>query len=116
MPKSPEDATTKDVLYPDDLAGKKLQIEAYAYWDASDEEDRAELPEDAQYGLFLPVNTTTGDDGRVWASAPRALRDDLMRHEVGEGDWFEVLEVEKGPADHDPYHLETRTVEEGDAL
>jgi hypothetical protein len=107
MPKSPDEATTKAVQYPDDLPGEKWTITEYLYWDASDEADREELPEDAKYGLWLPVRRA-GTDAETWASCPRALRDWLIENDADEGDTFEVLAMKKGDAPHDPYAVDAR--------
>lgn len=115
MPVSPEDATTKDVQYPDDLRGDKWTILDYLYWDAAEESDAEELPDDAQYGLWMPVKKA-GTDAETWASCPAALREELEERGVEEGDTFEVLEIEKGPRDHDPYAVDLRILEDGDAI
>lgn len=114
MPKKPEETTVKDVQYPDDLPGEKWTISEYLYWDASDEEDREDLPEAAQYGLWLPVHEAGNGEATTWLSCPRALRVALEEAEVAEGTTFEVLDIQKGPNDHDPYTVDIRTVEKGD--
>jgi Fe2+ transport system protein FeoA len=113
MPKSPEEATTKEVQYPDDLPGEKWTIVEYAYYDAQDEDDAEELPEAAQYGWWLRVRPA-GRDSETWASAPRDLREKLLELGLEEGDTFEVYELKKGPGDHDPYHAEVDQWTEGD--
>lgn len=106
MPKSPEDATIKDVLYPDDLPGKGFETVEYAYYDADDDDDAEELPDEAQYGLWLPCMTPVGADEKKWVSAPRGLREALLEAEYEEGEPFRVLEVDRGPDEHDPYEIE----------
>lgn len=122
MPRTPEETTTKEVLYPDDLPGENLQIEEYAYYGCLDDEtpgrcddceDCEELPDGAKYGLWLPVENGTG---RQWAAAPRALREDLLELGLDSGDAFRVTQAEKGPHDHDEWHIDVQEVEEGDPL
>lgn len=106
MPLDPEDAATRDVLYPDELEGEALVLDEYAYYDADDEADREELPEAAQYGLWLRVSPVGVDDGETWIAAPRSLREALYFEEAEEGDAFRVLSVERGEAEHDPYEVD----------
>lgn len=113
MPKTPEEATLKEVQYPDDLPGEKWTIVEYAYYDAQDEDDAQELPEDAQYGLWLRARWV-GTDEETWLAAPRSLREQLLDLDLDEGDHFEVFEVKKGPGDQDPYHVEMDQHEPGD--
>lgn len=112
MPSKGRDTTTEEVLYPDSLPGKGFQVREEAtneghiwFWDA--EEDGAELPDDANFGWFLPVYHPVGTDVERWVSAPRALRDALVDGwDWDEIDAFRVLEVEKGDLEHDPYEIE----------
>lgn len=106
MPKTPEEATAKDALYPDDLPGKALEIVEYAYYDADDDSDADHLPDDARYGWWLPVSEVGVEDSDIWAAAPRDLREALIDVDAAEGDAFRVIEVDKGPKDHDPYQVE----------
>lgn len=115
MPKTPHEATTKEVQYPDDLPGEKWTIAEYAYYDSDDPEDAEELPEDAQYGYWLRAEKA-GTDDETWLSCPRTVRERLLEEEAEEGDTFEVLELKRGDAEHDPYHAELRVLSNGDAL
>lgn len=116
MPVEPSESIRKEVLYPDDLPGHgPLVVDEYLYWECEDPDDREELPEDANYGTWLPVQD--GAEERVWISAPRALREFLEEEGAEEGTCFEVLELAKsGPEDHAEYEGEFRIIEEGDPL
>lgn len=116
MPRSLDESTRKDAIYPDEMArtGDSYLIDAdrlngtVQTWDASDPDDAEALPEDAQYGEWLPViDAVDPEYGEpVWLAAPRALRETLLEAGAEPGDAFRVLAVEKGPEDHDPYEIE----------
>lgn len=115
MPKTPHEATIKEVQYPDDLPGDKWVITEYAYYHADDPEDAEELPEDAQYGYWLRA-TMAGTEDETWLSAPRTIRETLLEEGAEEGDTFEVMDLKRGEGDHDPYHADLRILENGDPL
>lgn len=108
MPTKAEDTVKKDVLYPDDLDGATLEIDGErlngvtAFWHAQDENDAEDLPDGAREGWWLPVDSA--EHGKVWAAMPRALREEIIDHDPGE--IFEVVRLEKGPGDTDPYESE----------
>lgn len=111
MPVSSRDRLSKDALYPDELVGQGLvpcpdrlngELE---WWDASDDDDAEELPDDARYGWWLPVQPVGGDE-KVWMAAPRAVSETLDELGVEPGEAFRFVGLEKGPADHDPYEAE----------
>ena len=107
MPVNPRDSVEKECYYPDDLAdGVGFVIREFAFWDASDDDDAEELPDNAQYGFWLPVSPMSDKDVDAWLSAPRALREDLVDNDAEEGSSFRVLEIAKGEADHAPYSVE----------
>lgn len=106
------DSATDDVLYPDDLEGKKLQITSEQPLDADDVDD-----ENAKYGQFSKALTSDGTE--VWVSSPKALRqfigehyDAIIRQETP----LEVLTVEKPTGENEPYVIEARLVADGDPL
>jgi hypothetical protein len=108
MPVEPDDSVLKEVYYPDDVTevdGFQIR-ERFAFWDSDDSDDSEELPEEARHGLWLPVTPLGHGEEESWLSAPRQLREALVEAEVEAGDSFRVLEMEKGPADHDPYEVE----------
>lgn len=111
MPSKPEDTVRKDALYPDELVGQGLEPDptrlngGLAYWDASDDDDAEELPDDARYGWWLPV-THVGEDTEVWMAAPRSVREAILEAGIEPGEAFRIVGLEKGPADHDPYEAE----------
>lgn len=98
MPTKAEDSVRKDVLYPDELQGKSLiargEDGVLAFWDAEDDDDAEELPEDARYGWFLPVSDVY-DDWTGWASMPRSLRMELLKADVKPGDGFHVKRLQQ---------------------
>jgi hypothetical protein len=114
MPKTPDETLLNGATYPDDAPGRKWTILEYAYYDAQDPEDAAELPDGAQYGLWLHVEET-GTDADTFLAAPRSLREFLHEEGAEEGDTFEVFEMKKGDGQHDPYHVEARLVQPGDS-
>jgi len=106
------ESATQDVLYPDDLEGRKFRVLSDQPLDASEVDD-----ENAKYGQFSKAKTS--DDTEVWLSSPKALRQFIGEHYdelVREGLPMEVTMVEKGTADHDPYVIEARVIESGDPL
>lgn len=115
MPKTPHEATVKEVQYPDDLVGEKWVIDEYAYYDADDPEDGEELPDDAQYGFWLRA-TKAGTEEETWLSSPRTIRERLLEENAEEGDCFEILELKRGDGPEDPYHAELRVLENGDSM
>ena len=116
MPTKGEDTTAKEVLYPDDLAGRTLELDpdrelngGMAYWAAEDTADAERLPDGAKRGWWLPVDCA--DDGRLWMAVPRALREEL--NSLQSGDIVEIVRCEKGPGDTDPYSVEVAVVTTG---
>lgn len=111
MPTSARDTVKKDALYPDELVGESLEADEsrlngeLEYWDASDQDDADELPDDARYGWWLPVRIVGTDDER-WMASPRAVREAFLEEEISPGEAFRIVGLEKGPADHDPYECE----------
>lgn len=109
MPTKAEDTVRKDVLYPDEQAGNGFipspgQLNGeIVYW--LSEEDGDDLPDDARYGWWLPVDAV-GRDWSGWLAAPRQLREDLLEEAVEPGDAFRVVSVEPGPEDHDEHQYE----------
>lgn len=114
MPESGRDTVSKDVLYPDDLTGETLIIDPadrmngeMLFWNAEDEGDSEDLPDDARYGYFFPA--IHPEHGEIWVSAPRELREVLV-DKINPGDEIEVLSLEKGPGETDPYMAEVAIV------
>lgn len=107
------ESVRKDVWYPDDLPDLG-RIELVS--DAPESAD--EVPyDDAQFGQWVEVEN---GEGTVWAAAPEQLRSflgaSIEEHETTDL-VFEVVDCEKGPADHDPYEVEAKlTHVEGEAL
>lgn len=101
-------STEKDVLYPDDLAGRgPLWIVAQEPLEADD------VPhDDAQYGMWAELPE---DDPAEYLAAPRQIRE-----LIGEA-WeerpdaellgIEILEAERGPQDHDEWEIEGKTLD-----
>lgn len=117
MPTDAADTVSKDVLYPDDLQGRTLELDpderlngqGLAFWRADDEGDAEQLPDGAKRGWWLPVDCA--DDGQVWASMPRDLRVTLIEKGLGSGDIIEVLSLEKaGPGETAPWFAEVAVV------
>lgn len=97
------DSVSKDVWYPDDLP-ELGRVELVS--DAPIPAEEVEI-EEAQYGQWIEVRN--GQDDPVFAAAPTDLRAFLGEaiEEHGTTDLvFEVTEISKGPADHDPYEIE----------
>lgn len=115
MPKTPQEATLKEVQYPDDLPGEKWTIVEYAYYDADDDEDAEELPDDAKFGYWLRVEKA-GTDEETWACSPRTVREHLLENGADEGDTFEVFEMKRGDGPSDPYYAEMKVLENGDPM
>lgn len=122
MPTSGRDTVTSEVLYPDELPGRALEADPerlngeLAFWDADDLDDQEDLPgQGASYGWWLPVVDTADGEPR-WAVAPRELRERLVELELEPGEAFEVLSVERGDADDDPYRVDVRRVDSGDPV
>lgn len=118
MPTDAEDTVTKDVLYPDDLSGETLEIDpenrlngGLAFWQSDIDADAEELPEGAKRGWWLPVDSA--EHGETWASMPRELREQLIENGLQSGDIFEVLSLEKGPGETDPYMAEIAVLTDG---
>lgn len=108
MPVEPQDSIEKECYYPDDVQtvdGFTIR-DTFAFWDVQDDDDADDLPEDANYGLWLPVTPLSNGEADAWLSAPRMLRELLVEAEADVDDSFRVLEMEKGPADHDAYDVE----------
>jgi hypothetical protein len=106
------ESATDDVLYPDDLEDRKLQITSEQPLDAGDVDH-----EDAKYGQFSKALDEDGTE--VWVSSPKALRefigqhyDEVIRNETP----IEVTLVEKPPGENEPYVIEARLVKNGDPL
>lgn len=117
MPTEPSESIKKEVLYPDDLPGYgPLVIDEYLYWETEEQEDREELPEEARYGSWLPIQSN-GETSPEWIAAPRCLREFLEGVDAESGTTFEVLELEKsGHEEHAEYQGEFRVIEDGDPL
>lgn len=120
MPTSGRDTVTSEVLYPDELEGRLLELDGerlngeLAFWDADDHDDREDLPgQGASYGWWVPVMDSADNEPR-WAVAPRQLREQLVELELGPGDAFEVTHLEEGESDDDPYEIDLRQYEPGD--
>lgn len=107
------ESATNNVLFPDDLVGKKLNP-------ISDEPIPAEdVPEDdAKYGHYVECELAEATTSYV--NAPKQLRYVIGEHyKELMSDGYPVLEVteaKRGPADHDPWEFETRLVREGEPL
>lgn len=113
MPTSARDATTDDALYPDQLPGRRLELDPdrldgeLEVWDARDDDDAEALPDGADYGNWLPVVDHSGPEAReVWASAPRGLLEELLEAGAEPGDYVEVGAHHRGDAEHDPHTFE----------
>lgn len=112
MPVDADDTLAKEVLYPDDLSGRTLEIDpdglmngTVQFWDADEEP----TPDGAKHGLFFPADCA--DEGQVWVAAPRDLRKSLA--DLEPGDIFEVLSCEKaGPGETDPFYAEIAVITE----
>lgn len=108
MPTSAQDTVRKDVLYPDELAGRGFRASPgqlngeIVYW--MSEEDGEDLPDDARFGWWLPVEDT--DEWTGWIASPKALREALLEVEIEPGEWFRIVSVDRGDDDHDPYEIE----------
>lgn len=104
-------SATDDVLYPDDLPGRKFKLIGDEPIKASEIDHR-----DAKYGYFTEVRST--EQNRVWISSPKQLRLWIGNHynPLKSGTWFEVLDVNEGELEHDEYEIEARLVQEGDPL
>lgn len=119
MPTKAEDTVTKDCLYPDDLTGRTVEIDpeqrlenGLAFWRPDESEaDDEQTPEGARHGYWLPVDDA--DDGEVWMSCPRDLREAMLRNGVESGDVIEILSHEKGPGDTDPWMAEIALITDG---
>lgn len=113
MPTSGRDTVRKDALYPDDLVGIDIEIDAdrlngeIAFWDALDEDDQRALPDGAKFGWWLPIVTQA--HGAVWAACPKQLREQIL--ELEPGDAFEVVGMARGQAEHDPYDVQIAIIE-----
>jgi hypothetical protein len=104
------DSATDDVLYPDDLEGRKFQITSEQPLDAENVDD-----DDAKYGQFSKALNADGKE--VWVSSPKALRQFIGEHYdaiIRDETPIEVLTVEKPTGENEPYVIEARLVEAGD--
>lgn len=107
-----KESTVKEVLYPDDLQGRgPIEI-------VSEEPIEAdEVPiDDARYGLWAEV--AEGHDFR-YIAAPRQVREligEAIEQNGGLPVVIEVLEIDRGPLDHDEWEVEGRILEEGDPI
>lgn len=116
MPTDAADTITKDVLYPDDLGGKTVEIDpenrlsnGLAFWKADDQGDAEMLPEGARHGHWLPVDDA--DEGTVWMSCPRDLREVMVSEGLESGDIIEILSCEKaGSGETDQWYAEIAVV------
>jgi hypothetical protein len=99
--------TTRELVFPDDAAGKKYRIPNLNVYDA--DEVREELDSDIpQYGKWLPVEIAgaTGD-GDGFLCAPSHLRSVLVEESIQAGELFRIEKLEKtGLGESDPYKAE----------
>jgi len=105
------ESATDDVLYPDDLSGKKLLLRGEEPVDAD------EVPhDDAKYGYFTKCENSEGTE--VWISSPKALREWIGENyaEVRNGTPFEIMTIDKPSGENEPYVIDVRLIEDGDSL
>lgn len=116
MPVSPTDSL-RDALYPDDLPQEERIIVhskfSEGFWVAEDDDDAQDLPDDANYGHWMPVVGSGPDDEPRWMSAPEAVRAWIVKKNIEPGDHLRVRTIEKGEMDHDPYEVDLELVENG---
>lgn len=93
-----KDSVTGDVLYPDDLEGRNLELVEARPFEAEEVDH-----DDANYGMWMRVSD---GERKYWAVCPSALREELGEIGAEEGHFFRINEIEKGPMDHDPYEIE----------
>lgn len=93
-----KDSVTGDVLYPDDLEGRNLELVSEGPIDAENVDH-----DDANYGMWMRVSN---GERKYWAVCPSALREEFGEVEAEPGHAFRVESIEKGPKDHDPYEIE----------
>lgn len=113
MPTDPEE-TLRDGIYPDDLRQMDRIIlhDRYAegFWNADDDDDAQDLPDDCGHGWWIPISSGGPSDEPRWLSAPEELRTWLVRKDLDPGDRFRVKSIERGPEDHDPYEMEIEEI------
>lgn len=96
MPESLDDVTTGAgaLIFPDSLEGTRFVLEANEVYSA--EEVRKQLGEDyPEYGRWLPVKVTNGDDRVNWMAAPSELIQELQTIGPTSGSTMEVTKCEK---------------------